>query len=199
MYEQVYYHKTTRGIEILISKIFERIKELIDRKETNSNDFINESLFNFLHNPENIANFYYLDDFFILSQINIWADYSKDPILSELCKAIKYRKPFKNIKESINDQLYSRQEYKEINQKNFSGDEEKMNYFFFEDNYLNNPYKDTYLLGKDTAEEAGHIWLIEKQSNSNITELAEKSDIIKALRNNITKRYRAYMHRDYIK
>ena len=48
------------------------------------------------------------------------------------------------------------------------------------DDYINNPYKDDYLLGKGAPEDAGHIWLL--TPDGTIRELAEESILINALR-----------------
>ena len=74
-------------------------------------------------------------------------------------------------------------------------DDEKYDYYYFEDDYINNPYKDEYLLGKSKAEDAGHIWLI--KDDGHITELSSESKIIGSLRNQINRKTRCYIHRDY--
>lgn len=63
-------------------------------------------------------------------------------------------------------------------------------YYYVEDDYIDVAYKDDYLFGKKSSEDAGHIWL--KYKNGELKELGEASTIIKSLRNNTKAIYRAY-------
>lgn len=191
MYEQVYFHKTTRGMEQIVAGVFRRVKELLESSKTI--DFIDESFERVFREEFDLPDFLGLDDFNMLTQIKAWAGHG-DPILSMLCQAIIDRKTFKMIKETKNSTLFSRRESRKLDK--IFPHQSYSDYFCLEDDYINNPYKDDYLLGKGAPEDAGHIWLL--SSDDTIRELAEESDLIKALRNRITKRQRAYMHRDYV-
>jgi len=190
MYEQVYFHKTTRGMEQLVAKIFQRAKELLSKGEPVS--FIDNAIEKVLKNEYALTDYLALDDFNMLTQIKTWIDHS-DAILSTLCAALTHRKPFKMFKETKDTALFSREEYRKLDE--LFPDKTYADYFFVEDDYINNPYKDDYLLGKGAPEDAGHIWLL--TSDGTIRELAEESILINALRNRISKRTRGYIHRDY--
>ena len=191
MYEQVYFHKTTRGMEQIVAGVFRRVKELLESSKVI--DFIDESFEHVFRKEFDLPDFLGLDDFNMLTQIKAWAGHG-DPILSTLCQAIIDRKTFKMVRETKNSTLFSRRESRKLDK--IFPDQSYSDYFCLEDDYINNPYKDDYLLGKGAPEDAGHIWLL--SSDDTIRELAEESDLIKALRNRITKRQRAYMHRDYV-
>lgn len=192
MYEQVYFHKTTRGMEQIVSKIFKRVRQMLS--EGHPVSFMEKSIDNIFRGDYDLCDYLGIDDFNMLSQIKAWASDS-DHILSTLCRAIIERKPFKMFKEKKDGPLFSREEYRKIDDK--FEDKVCSDYFFVEDDYINNPYKDDYLLGKEGPERAGHIWLM--AVDGSIKELAEESILINALRNRITKRMRGYLHRDYLK
>jgi HD superfamily phosphohydrolase len=199
MYEQVYFHKTTRGMEQIAAAIFRRAKDILKKNGGDDNiDFVDESIQNFFKNSTDtnseidIADFLGMDDSNMLTQIKAWTRH-KDDILNTLCKAVIDRKPFKMFKEETGGALFSREQYRELD-KQFS-DTTYSDYYFLQDDYISNPYKDDYLLGKGAPEDAGHIWLL--LNDGNIKELAEESILIKSLRNQVTKRSRAYIHRNY--
>lgn len=191
MYEQVYFHKTTRGMEQIVGGIFKRARHLIS--ENHSVAFIEESIAKVFRGEYDFKDYLALDDFNVLSQVKTWTNHP-DVILSTLCKAIIYRKPFKMFKEIKDSALFSREEYRRLDQ--VFEDRHYADYFFVEDDYINNPYKDDYLLGKEGTERAGHIWLL--AADGSVKELAEESVFIGAVRNRSAKRMRGYLHRDYL-
>lgn len=195
MYEQVYFHKTTRCFELITQKILERVKELYNSQEINENYFLTEELFNFLNNDLSLKNFFYLDDYCILTHINHWRKITKDDILKKLCDCNINRKPYKIIDEVERDYKKISELEKILQYKVFQNNELKFNYFFLIDDYQNVPYKDLYLLGKRSSQEAEHIWLKYKDTQK---ELSEVSPIIKALKNKEFTKYRAYLFRDFI-
>ena len=192
MYEQVYFHKTTRGFEVLAQKIFERLKELVSAGADIS--FINPYLKDFILDNSNLDAYLSLDDFNLFTHFKHWADDNKDEILKMLCYNVINRKPYKMFREVENKELFNRKEYKKI--AKLFNDENKENYYYFEDQYLNVAYKDYYLLGKKTAHKAEHIWL--KYPDGDLKEFAEVSPIIKSLRNNELRKKRAYIYRNYL-
>jgi hypothetical protein len=190
MYEQVYFHKTTRGFEKLLMHIFKRVRQLLDQgKEVH---FINEQIHKVFSGSFKIKDFLFLDDFVIITQLQLWQDNS-DRILQTLCNAFVSRQPYKMFKED--NFTPDREFYRKMD--DLFDDKEQSDYFFFEDDYINNPYKDEYLLGKSKAEDAGHIWLL--RSDGDIAELSTESTIIGSLRNQINRRTRAYIHRYFVK
>jgi hypothetical protein len=96
MYEQVYFHKTTRGFEKLLMHIFKRVRQLLDQgKEVH---FINEQIHKVFSGSFKIKDFLFLDDFVIITQLQLWQDNS-DRILQTLCNAFVSRQPYKMFKE----------------------------------------------------------------------------------------------------
>ncbi|MFW5700501.1 MAG: HD domain-containing protein [Cyclobacteriaceae bacterium] len=190
MYEQVYFHKTTRGFELITQKIFERLNHMLEKGNTVS--FLNNNLLYFIQDNNNLDAYLTLDDFNLYTHFNHWINNCEDKILQALCESIIYRQPYKMFREVENDSLFNRSDYQRI-ERVFKGDES--DYFYFEDEYLNVAYKDTYLLGKKTAERAEHIWL--KFHTGNLKEFAEVSPVISSLKNNELRKKRAYMHRDF--
>ncbi len=200
MYEQVYFHKTTRGAEKLIQLIFKRIKELIEGNEINRIGPIDNVIVSIFDEKLNMRNYLKLDDFLVITYINKWAFESNDDILKHLCRNFIARKLFKLVDTIDNAQLFTHQQYKNF-EKFFKERNLEMKYYFIEDDYIDVPYKDDYLFGKKRSEDSGHIWLLDK--NNKLIELAEASDIIKSLRNNLNIKYRGYCDRsvyeDFIK
>ncbi|MHA2017963.1 MAG: HD domain-containing protein [Promethearchaeota archaeon] len=192
MYEQVYFHKTTRCFELIVQKIFERLLYLRKDNKFSDSYFLNSSFLDILEDKDNLNAFLELDDFTVFAHIKHWMNISRDKILKKLCNYLLNRKPYKMIKEVELD-------YKDISELEKDMREkipkDKFDYYFFVDDYKNVPYKDPYLIGEKVPEKAEHIWLkFENQQK----ELAEISPIIKSLKNKELKKYRAYVHRDYI-
>lgn len=194
MYEQVYFHKTTRGFEAIVNSIFKRLNYLIDQNKITDNDFLGDYFLNFLKNYDSILDYLQLDDYYMISHFNHWSKNCDDYILKELCNCFVNRKPFKMIKAITGqDGIKSLQEYSELIDiyKEKMGDE--FEYFFLEDDYLNNPYKDNYLLSKPSSA-SERIWLDIKGKPK---DLAVESKIINSLRNNVLEVKRIYIHRKY--
>lgn len=191
MYEQVYLHKTTRGMEQLVIKIFQRAKFI--QEEGIDLHILDSSLTRVFAHDFSINDYLMLDDFLIICQIKVWQDHP-DPILNELSRCFIGRKPFKMFKEVKDQALLPAQVYRNLD--SIMGGEEGADYFFFEDDYINNPYKDEYLLGTGKALEAGHIWI--SRGDGQIRELAEESFLIHAMRNKSTRKTRGYVHRKYL-
>ena len=97
MYEQVYFHKTTRGMEVLVRTIFERARELLKENSFDVN-FINDAIKKVLLGNCSIDDYLLVDDFMMISQIKIWSQ-SKDKYLSSLSHSFIDRKPFKMCRE----------------------------------------------------------------------------------------------------
>ncbi|MGI6285973.1 hypothetical protein SEF58_09170 [Neomoorella humiferrea] len=93
MYLQVYYHKTTRGVEVLLDRILNRAAEVVDKCQIESGDALLK-----LIKGENISVGEYLDldDNILVALIKEWAK-SKDDILRDLCTRFLHRRLFKSI------------------------------------------------------------------------------------------------------
>jgi len=195
MYEQVYFHKTTRAFECVLEKLFLRIKELLELGEYDK-IFRDEILVNFIKNPSDLESFLKLDDVYFEYYFKIWVNVS-DGILSLLAKNILYRNPPKLLKSVVTASSDFREWYVKIvdDLRKILGEEWK--YLFYEDDYKNVPLKDNYLLGKTTPEKAERIWVYQKDGE--IKDIAELSPLLNALRNKEFRITRFYVDREYYK
>lgn len=184
MYEHVYYHKTSRGFENLLILIFRRVQDLLT---TDGPAFQDPVLEQFVKDPTSIEAFVQLDESIIYAQIHAWARSAKDSTLKELCGYFIQRRPYKKVLEVKNTRPRSTQESIDLHKK-FEAAKLDMRYHYFEDTTTELAYKDTYLLGKPQAE---HVWLSDGEGG--VVELAERSLIVGALRNERIHRYREYL------
>lgn len=195
MYEQVYFHKTTRGFEAIVNSIFKRLSHLIDTGTISSNDFLGDYFLEFLKDYTSISNYLQLDDQYMTVHFHHWAKNSKDCILKNLCLAFVNRKPFKlamsvtNKSENLSETFKTHYDMVEKYKKTLG---ESFDYYFLEDGYTDNPYRDPYLLSKSAASD--RIWL---DIDGKPKDLAEKSIVINALRNSVLEVNRIYVNRDF--
>jgi HD superfamily phosphohydrolase len=93
MYWQVYFHKTVVGAEALLTSILRRAKECCSNGDQL---FCTSALRNFLYGSQktDLKEFVQLDDMDILASIKEWVQHH-DPILSDLCFRLIYRKLFR--------------------------------------------------------------------------------------------------------
>lgn len=196
MYEQVYFHKTTRGFEAIVNAIFKRLGVLIEAGEMTSKDFLGDYFLFFFKDYSSIDNYLHLDDSYMITHFHHWAKHSKDDILRNLCLSFVYRKPFKmvwSITNNTDDFMDSHKKYNELVEKYKPKLGDAFEYYFLEDSYNDNPYKDTYLLSKSAPPD--RIWLgIEDKAK----DLSEESAVIKALRNNTIEVNRIFINRDFL-
>jgi len=195
MYEQVYFHKTTRGFEAIVNSIFKRLNFLIDNNEITSEDFLGDYFLNFLKDYNSIPDYLQLDDYYMISHFNHWSKNCKDYVLKELCNCFVNRKPFKMVKVITGDNaMESLQKYSELKDVYKDRMKDHFDYFFLEDDYLNNPYKDNYLLSKSPGA-SERIWL---DIRGKPKDLSVESKIINSLRNNVLEVKRIYVHRNFL-
>ncbi|MFW5704147.1 MAG: hypothetical protein ACOCXQ_04875, partial [Patescibacteria group bacterium] len=140
-----------------------------------------------------IDDFLMVDDSFILTQIKVWSKETTDETLKSLALEFINRTPLKLIKEVENGQLYSHAEFKKIDGY-FKSINENTDDNFRYDEPVDNPYKDDYLLGKKSGEDAELIWLLKEGKT---VELSTDSMLIKALENKQIKKYRAYVRKKH--
>ncbi|HJT47490.1 MAG TPA: HD domain-containing protein [Nitrososphaeraceae archaeon] len=138
MYEAVYYHKTTRCIELLIDKIFLRARTLAEKDKISIPEEIN-----FLkeNRPLTYQDIFNLDDHIIYSIILKWS-YNDDIILQDLAKRVINRKPLKGIDLSSNE-LLKKYLDKKGNIESALKDAKQFfdpDYYLFTDNPADQPY-----------------------------------------------------------
>jgi len=92
MYQEVYYHKTTRGCEVLFRKIIDRARMLNERRLRLPPEL------EFIREPNQVTweDILPLDDVVVTSAIRQWSK-SNDMILADLCKRLLERRLLKAI------------------------------------------------------------------------------------------------------
>jgi uncharacterized protein len=146
MYWQVYLHKTVLSSEMMLVKIFERVRELGSRDEQGV--YVSNPLYSFLLNKikgtinDNTDLFCELDDSDVVSSIKIWSRHY-DRVLSILCQAVLNRRllKLKLQNDPIDDELLN--EKKEGISKKFGLTGKDVSYLAFTgeaQNSLYNPF-----------------------------------------------------------
>lgn len=190
MYEQVYYHKTINGIDVLANKFFKRFKELIDNNKIDESIECAEYLISFLKDNSDIKSYLKLDDFYMITLMNVFSEKCTDDILKYISNCFINRTFYKMIRQSSGNGAFDFKDIQKLNDTFKGLSDEISKYYILESNYSNNPYSDKYLLGKDES-----ILVID--NNGEISELSAMSDIVKGLRNNIQKVNRTYLSPEY--
>ncbi len=186
MYWQVYLHKTSLAAELLLTKAFQRAKDLLTKGTDLSCS--NSLLFFLQHkiNKDNFDNtvlerFAQLDDIDVLAAVKAWQNHS-DYVLSSLCKMLINRKLL-NIKiknKPIGSDKFEKQ-YNSFKEKNQLTDEE-VSYFVFKGEIENQAYN----------QEKQNINIL--KSNKKLVDVVKASDHLnlKTLSKKVTKYYMCY-------
>lgn len=97
MYQQVYFHPVSRGMEVILEHLLHRVKELQQSQNVVEEGFVGP-LFRPLFNdqPLSVSDYLRLDDHVFMTYINIWQDHP-DQILSDLAQRFLQRRPLKSI------------------------------------------------------------------------------------------------------
>ena len=100
MYWQVYFHPTTRSAEVILRKIFERVKTLYEQ----GYQFNREPLHfhSFFQQRITLQEYIDLDESVVLFYMGEWRK-EKDPILSDLCHRFMDRQLFKYVEYEEDD------------------------------------------------------------------------------------------------
>lgn len=95
MYMQVYFHPVSRSMEVILSHLLKRAKQLADKMPTNdsSTPYL---LMPFFQNNFDINDYLKLDDGVLNTYFIHWVD-SKDSILSDLADRFINRRPLKSV------------------------------------------------------------------------------------------------------
>lgn len=163
MYWQVYYHPVSRAYEVVLEKIYLRVKDLLlsgFRFEGNV-----DPLKRVIDNPNDLSSYIEIDDFYINGLIASFTK-SKDNILKELSLDFLNRR----IWGYINDTLENKNKIEEL--KNYFKPEE-LKYFTSHRTVENSTYKD------DEEKFGDKIYIL--LDNGKISTLKEQSKIIESL------------------
>lgn len=178
MYDNVYYHKTTRGVEALFKLIVKRIKELgnkmtdlpIELEFLRATD--NEQLQKF--SKDNLLP---LDDNYIYHQLYKWSVSSNDKILKDLCDRIINRNLLKPIEVPSGEVWKYENSIKKIIAERY--DEE---YYYYEDRPKDRPYIPIdNPLSDESKQQALRKNIFIKDSNNQCREASIVSEIIASL------------------
>jgi len=163
MYWQVYYHPVARAYEVILEKIYQRVRDLLIEGYTFGGNV--EPLKNVIENPSDLDNYIGIDDFYINGLISSFTKAS-DTILRDLSFDFMNR----HIWGYINDTEENQEKIKEI-KKSFKPEELK--YYTTYRTVENSTYKD------DDVNYGDQIFIL--LENGKISTLKEQSKIIESL------------------
>ena len=187
MYWQVYFHPVGRSFELIVEKIYKRIKKLC--KEGKKFGAVFTPLMKVINseNTINLEDYLRIDDH-VIYNIILECEYCDDEILSDLSSRIIHRRLFKDIVVNKDNKEKVESIRKALQEKNID-----LNYYFIEDSLNQLIYAAKYDL-----DAAANIKLI--MENGKIEELKNVSKIINALVDIADKKEtRIYYPQDLIK
>jgi len=94
MYQQVYFHPVSRGMEVVLTKLLQRAKDLYEHNHMNGFE-MPSLLIPFFENKVTINDYLLLDDGILNTYFTLWQSYP-DEILKDLSYRFLSRKPFKS-------------------------------------------------------------------------------------------------------
>jgi uncharacterized protein len=163
MYWQVYYHPVSRAYEVILEKIYMRVKDLLLSNFEFRGDV--EPLKNIIDNPKDLDNYLQIDDYYINGLISSFTK-SKDKILKDLSTDFLNRKIWGYINHNQDNQ-------NQIDQIIKSYKPEELKYFTTFRTVENATYKD------DDENFGDKIYIL--LDNGNISTLKDQSKIIESL------------------
>jgi HD superfamily phosphohydrolase len=96
MYMQIYFHPVSRGMEVVLTNVLQRARDLYD-EHTDYFQKTSPRLVPFFKGNWTLQDYLKLDDGVLNTYFSEWAEY-KDEILSDLAKRFLNRKPFKSVR-----------------------------------------------------------------------------------------------------
>jgi len=163
MYWQVYYHPVSRAYEVILEKIYQRVKDLcLEGYDFKSNII---PLKKVIENPNDLKHYIIIDDFYMNGLIASFT-FSDDEILRNLSTDFLNR----HIWDYLDDNKENNQKIKDIK---LSYSEDTLKYYTAEKSVSNLTYVDG---GKNFGDK---IYIL--QPNGEITTLKDASQIIKSL------------------
>lgn len=95
MYQQIYFHPVSRGMEVVLTKLLHRAKYLYEKGEMAGFE-MPSLLIPFFENDINVSDYLRLDDDVLNTYFNLWRDHP-DSILQNLVHRFLDRHPFKSV------------------------------------------------------------------------------------------------------
>jgi hypothetical protein len=186
MYWQVYFHPVTRSSEIILRQIFRRAKHLFDQSYPFA--FLPEPLPSLFCGRLTVRQFVELDESFMQMAFAQWAK-ERDPVLSDLCGRFLHRRLFKYV--AVND---PEEEWVSELKTRFAEAGVDPQYYVEVDFPSNLPY-DVYRPG-ETGEMPPVLLLLD---DGNVSEISEKSEIVKSISGLRHGRHHVYYPEDKIR
>ncbi len=185
MYDDVYYHKTTRCVERLIDRIFVRMSDLSknDRLKAQPElDLIKKSGTIFKKDTLTPYNLLYLDDHCVYALLLRWSKDSNDKIVTDLCRRVIERRLLKSIDYTSDEMEIFLEKMKKV--QGLVTDKLKLdpNYYCIMDEPLDRPYEPVGAPTDDEeVEESLKKNIYIESRNGDQLEISETSDVINAL------------------
>ncbi|MDR3558558.1 MAG: hypothetical protein P4L61_03435, partial [Candidatus Pacebacteria bacterium] len=193
LYFTVYYHKTTRAFEQMLSALLARVGFLVvNGDEARTGLSHNHPILEFLRS-RTLADYLRLDDFVIWSAISLMQD-CEDAICKALASRILHRKPYKaiDVERFFEGRLHKVVVFKSA-LRGAMANGEFGDADVFEDTAVRNPYKRR---SGESPEALSKIW-IKTQADDGCDDLSSQSSVVKQLEER--KAYRVYARTDAIK
>ncbi|MCR6112397.1 HD domain-containing protein [Bacillus sp. A301a_S52] len=186
MYWQVYFHPVTRSAEVILCKILNRAKELLEQ----GYDFqITPGHFMSMFNGQVTLNDYLkLDESIILYYFQAWED-EKDAILSDLCQRFMHRRLFKYVECNPSKQMLIWPELQELFKKIGLNPD----YYLVIDSSSDLPY-DFYRPGEKDERLPIHLLM----PNGELRELSRESDVVEAISGKKRTDHKLYYPKDLL-
>ena len=163
MYWQVYYHPVSRAYEVVLEKIYKRVKDLIDQNHQFKGNL--DVLKQIIENPNDIETYLKIDDYYVNGLILGFLD-SSDEILQTLARDFLNRRIWKYINDTPENQSQIQEIVRELS-------EEQKKYYTAKRTVANSTYKE---IGTRFGDKI-HILL----ENGKISTLYNESKIIESL------------------
>jgi len=201
MYQNVYFHKTTRCAEQFAMKIFARVQQLRSLGHKIEMPYELERLLSAKTLQEVLQLYPYylgLTDYKIWYYIDKWCN-SEDLVLSSLCKGLISRDLYKVL--VTKDGVESYKNVIDLANRYESESGLPYEYVVFEDDSNSSAYKDDYIGSKakqdegQEAEATEQIFLFNKKGDA--SELSQVSRIINEIRNNKISFKRVFVPKDF--
>ncbi|MCM3760013.1 HD domain-containing protein [Alkalihalobacillus oceani] len=169
MYWQVYFHPVTRSAEVILSKIFKRVKTLYHEGYS----FTHQPLhfLSFFHGKGSLRDYLRLDEAITLYYFQVWQE-EEDRILRDLCVRFLNRRLFKYVEFDPNQRMNDWPKLQEL----FREAELDPDYYLVIDSSSDLPY-DFYRPGEEEERVPIHLIL----PNGKIRELSRESEVVEAI------------------
>ncbi|WP_217586371.1 HD domain-containing protein [Lentibacillus saliphilus] len=169
MYWQVYFHPVTRSAEVILSKIFKRVRHLYDIGYTFK--VAPTHFMSFFKGKADLDAYLKLDEAIVYYYFQVWQD-EDDAILSDLCERFMNRRLFKYIEFNPNKQMEAWMELHAL----FRETGIDPDYYLVVDSSSDLPY-DFYRPGEEEERLPIHLLM----PTGDLKELSRQSDIVESI------------------